>query len=181
MVLGFLVSVLSFPGVIVHEYAHKKFCELTGVRVKEVVYLRLGNPMGYVAHEPATNFKQSFSITAAPFLVNTLFAVFFGFLFGLVGVLMHYTLIPRNFLTLLGFLSIWLGISMGIHAIPSSQDAKNLWNFSKKSSAISSSIGLPIAAVIYSLDRLRYLWIDVVYAVLVFGFSAYIILNIAGL
>jgi len=180
MVLGFLVSIISFPGVIVHEYAHEKFCKLTGVKVKEVVYLRLGNPMGYVVHEPATNFKQSFFITAAPFLVNSLFTVFFGILFSLVGVLLYYTLIPQNFLNLLGFLFLWLGISMGIHAIPSSQDARNLWDFSRKSSSFKSNIGLPISALIYILDRLRYFWIDVVYAILLFAASAYPLLTITG-
>lgn len=48
---GFLISIVTFPGVIVHEMAHQIFCRLCGVAVFDVCYFRFGNPSGYVVHE----------------------------------------------------------------------------------------------------------------------------------
>lgn len=36
LIPGFIVAMLTFPGIIVHEFAHKLFCSLTGTRVLEV-------------------------------------------------------------------------------------------------------------------------------------------------
>jgi len=57
---GKVVSLLTFPGVIVHELAHKIFCEMAGVQVYEVCYFRFGNPAGYVKHEPVSELIKSF-------------------------------------------------------------------------------------------------------------------------
>lgn len=38
---GFLISIATFPGVIVHEAAHQLFCRLTKVAVLDVCYFRL--------------------------------------------------------------------------------------------------------------------------------------------
>lgn len=48
---GFLISILTFPGVIVHEIAHQLFCRICGVAVLDVCYFKAGNPAGYVVHE----------------------------------------------------------------------------------------------------------------------------------
>ena len=48
---GFLISLVTFPGVIVHELAHVVFCRLTKTPILSVCYFRLGNPAGYVIHE----------------------------------------------------------------------------------------------------------------------------------
>ena len=48
---GFVISIATFPGVIVHEFAHQLFCRLAKVAIFEVCYFRIGNPSGYVTHE----------------------------------------------------------------------------------------------------------------------------------
>ena len=47
---GWLIALVTFPGVIVHEAAHFLFCRLRRVAVFDVCYLRFGNPAGYVIH-----------------------------------------------------------------------------------------------------------------------------------
>lgn len=50
---GELISALTFPGVILHEWAHKLFCKRLGVKVLEVKYFQIGKKVaGYVVHEP---------------------------------------------------------------------------------------------------------------------------------
>jgi len=43
-----LIALVTFPGIILHEWAHKFFCDRTGVPVYKTCYFRLGNPAGYV-------------------------------------------------------------------------------------------------------------------------------------
>jgi hypothetical protein len=43
---GQLISLLSFPGIIVHEFAHLIFCRLRKVAILDVCYFRFDNPAG---------------------------------------------------------------------------------------------------------------------------------------
>ena len=37
---GFIISILTFPGVIVHELAHQICCYICGIKVYEVKYFQ---------------------------------------------------------------------------------------------------------------------------------------------
>ena len=51
MIPGWLISLVTFPGVVVHEAAHRFFCDVTDTPVYEVSYFRpRGKPAGYVIH-----------------------------------------------------------------------------------------------------------------------------------
>ena len=65
---GFLIALVTFPGVIVHEMAHQLFCRLFRVAVLDVCYFRLGNPSGYVLHESPRTTAQHLVIGIGPFL-----------------------------------------------------------------------------------------------------------------
>lgn len=157
---GILVAVATFPGVILHEYAHKKVCELVGLRVFEVKYFRLGNPAGYVLHEEPRTFGQALAITMAPLLINTLSEI----------VVLLFALILVQIDTLSLFL-IWLAISFGMHAIPSSHDAKSLWLYSKANwrREKKALLGFPIAAIVYLLSLAQIFWADLFYALAIAG------------
>ena len=75
---GCLISLLTFPGVIVHEAAHQLMCELCGVAVLDVCYFRPGNPAGYVLHEPTRTPGQQVIIGVGPFFVNTVLGALIG-------------------------------------------------------------------------------------------------------
>ncbi|MEM4868717.1 MAG: metalloprotease family protein [Ignisphaera sp.] len=152
---GFLVALATFPGVILHEYAHKKACEWVNLTVYEVKYFRLGNPAGYVLHEHPHSFGQALVITMAPLLINT-FAEILVFLLAQI-------VRGDNALFLL---LIWLAISFGMHAIPSTGDAKVLWYYSKISWRYEKKavLGFPIAAIVYLLSLAKMIWIDLFYA-----------------
>ena len=71
---GFIISWLTFPGVIVHELAHKLFCNYTGTPVRQVCYFRLGNPAGFVIHERPTSQWRHILIGIGPLFVTTVLA-----------------------------------------------------------------------------------------------------------
>src|ERR1700722_8186191 len=161
MIPGILISIFTFPGVIVHEFAHLFFCKLRKVAVFEVCYFRFGNPVGYVIHENTTNFYTTFLISMGPFFVNTTLCL-------LICIPAY---IPINFFSVdhpLSYFLMWLGVSIGMHAVPSNQDAKNLYAQAKekiKEKNILALISFPIVGLIYVFNILRFIWADLAYGV----------------
>lgn len=169
--LGFLIPILTFPGVIVHEYAHYKMCHWREVPVHEVVFFQLGNPAGYVVHGEPDRYADALAISGAPFLINSALAiVLFIASFGTVMVVAGDGGIASIFTGLL----TWLGISVGMHAIPSSGDAASLWTLAKRHwrDSVLGLLGFPIAALIYVANLLNFLWFDLIYAALLLFITA---------
>jgi hypothetical protein len=155
---GAFIALLTFPGVILHEWAHKFSCDRTGVPVLKTCYFRLGNPAGYVIHGPVDSYGKAFLIATAPFLINTAFAV----VFFVIGVM-----IP---LGLAAYILFWLGISIAMHSFPSSQDADNLWVYSKKTWWRNPLVllGFPVIGLIKLGGLVRVVWFDLLWAVALF-------------
>lgn len=73
MIPGWFVALLTFPGVILHEWAHKSFCDYFRIPVFEVCYFRFGQrESGYVKHGEPKSFSQAFWISTAPLIINSL-------------------------------------------------------------------------------------------------------------
>ena len=79
MIPGFIIALLTFPGVIVHELAHQFFCRLLKVPVFKVCYIRVGNPSGYVIHEHPHSPWKSLLIGYGPLLVNSIVGTLIAF------------------------------------------------------------------------------------------------------
>jgi Putative zincin peptidase len=102
-----------------HELAHQLFCRRFRIPVLNVCYFRFGNPAGFVIHEPATKSYQSVLISVGPFLVNTIIGAIFSFPAAI-------PVIRFGAGDLLDYFLIWLGVSIAMHAIPSTGDAKSM-------------------------------------------------------
>jgi len=158
---GFLIAWLTFPGVIVHEMGHFLFCRLRGVPVLEVRFLRLGNPAGYVIHGPTANFTTTFLVCAGPLLVNTLLCL----------LICLPTYLPMEVFGIkhpFSYLLLWLGVSIGMHAFPSTQDAGNLWRAARQEAArynLLAILSLPLVVLIFVANVLSFVWFDYLYGV----------------
>lgn len=158
---GEIISVFTFPGIIVHEFAHMFFCKVRRVAVFDACYFRFGNPAGYVIHENTNNFYTTFLVSMGPFFINTLFC--------LLICLPAY--MPIKYFGLdhpLSYFLIWLGVSIGAHAIPSNQDASNLYEQAKEKveeKNLLAIVSFPLVGIIYVFNFLRFFWIDVIYGV----------------
>lgn len=160
---GWLVSIATFPGVIVHEAAHFLFCRAFKLAVFDVCFFRIGNPAGYVVHEKTNDFKAAFFVATGPFLVNTALCVLFcsaAFLpvweFGVSD--------PA------AYFFYWLGLSIGMHAFPSTEDLKSLWGLTstevKKFNALALA-SVPLIGILYVLNFARVVWADLGYGLAV--------------
>jgi hypothetical protein len=152
---------LTFPGVIVHEAAHLIFCRLSGLAVFAVCFFRFGNPAGYVVHEPPKSYSASFAVSMGPFLVNSFLCV----VVCSAGLLPVWELkLPDPF----AYFFLWLGLSIGMHAFPSTTDLKPL--FQGALPAVRSGnplavLGLPLLALLWVGNLLRFFWIDLFYGI----------------
>jgi hypothetical protein len=152
--LGWLIALITFPGIILHEWAHKFFCDRTRVPVIKTCYFRFGNPAGYVIHGPVDNYGKAFLIATAPFLINTAFSI----VFFVIAVILP--------LGVVAYILYWLGIATGMHAFPSSQDANMLWSCARESwHNPLVLLSFPVIGLIKLGGLLRVVWFDLLYAV----------------
>lgn len=156
---GFLISIATFPGVIVHEAAHMLFCRLGGLAVLDVCFFRVGNPAGYVIHEETENFTTAFLVSVGPLIVNSILCVVFCFP-AFVPVRVFGRPDPISYLLL------WLGISIGMHAFPSTHDARNVWRLARRQVRTLNPLVLlsfPLVVAIYAANILSVVWFDYLY------------------
>lgn len=151
-----LFSVLTFPGVVIHEIAHRLTCGVAGVPVIKTCYFRIGNPAGYVIHKDVQDYDEAFLICTAPFLINTFAA----------GVVFTLAIKGQFDSSLVRPVLYWLGIAIAMHSFPSSGDAQNLWDYSRKMwyKNLWALLGFPVVALIRLASSLRVIWFDLFYA-----------------
>ncbi len=155
MIPGWLINILTFPGVVVHEMAHAQFCRLFGVRVHQVCYFRLGRRAGYVIHDMPTTATQHILIGIGPFIFNTLLGMIAAVPFAM----------PDLRWTAVGVFSLWLGMSIAMHAFPSTGDAASIWRglWSPGISIFGRLISIPLVLLIYLGALGSVFWLDLIY------------------
>lgn len=157
---GQLVAAVTFPGVILHEAAHLLFCRLRKVAVLDVCFFRFGNPAGYVIHEPIGDFTSAFWVAVGPLVVNSALCLAFCLP----------ALIPTRVFgqeSLVSYFWIWLGISVGMHAFPSTHDAQGLWAQAKAAvgkGQVLALLAFPLVVLIVLGNLLSVVWFDAFYA-----------------
>ena len=157
---GFLITLVTFPGVIVHELAHQLFCRWYKVPVFQVVYFQTGNPAGYVLHEVPDSKWKSIMISIGPFFVNSIIA-------GLIALPAALPVFAFGTGTILDFLLIYLAVSIGMHAFPSTGDANVIWEAvnEKGTNTFVKIVAFPIVGLIYLGSIGSFFWLDLLYGV----------------
>ena len=158
---GFLVSLVTFPGVIVHEAAHMFFCKLRRVAVFDMCFFRIGNPAGYIIHEEIADFTSAFLVCVGPLLINSILCFFICFP-AFMPVRVFHIEHP------LSYVLLWLGVSIGMHAFPSTHDAQNLFMHAKKAAKTLNPLALlsfPLVVLIVVANVASILWADYLYGI----------------
>lgn len=163
--MRYIVSYITFPGVVAHEYAHAWACKRLGIRIHKVCYLRLGNPLGYVLHDAPAYAVQHILVAVAPFFVSTVLALAASLS---ACALARSPLFPetRDSVTLV---AAWLSFSFALHAFPSSGDADSLWDDvrSPDVSLFAKLLLVPVVGVIRLTQAGGRFWLDALYALCV--------------
>ena len=158
---GWLVSLATFPGIIVHEIAHRLFCDLAKVPVYNVCYFRIGNPAGYVIHGPVKELKSSLLISIGPLIVNTVLCALLTF-----SATFPISILEAENHNIVFKILIWLGFSIGMHAFPSNEDMESFLQAVKNTNqkGILLIFAKIFACLIKVANFLRCAWFDFFYA-----------------
>jgi hypothetical protein len=168
MIPGFLISWVTFPGVVVHELAHAFFCRLFGLPIYDVCYFRFsmgfGQPSGYVVHGRSTKPGQDIMVSMGPFFVNTIVGAIIA-----APAAIPFRLGGADGLDLV---LMWLGVSVAMHAFPSTGDASNAWRSVRRPETplLTKILGVPAVALVYLGALGSMFWLDAIYGVAVAGF-----------
>ena len=166
MFLDYFYSLLTAPGVMVHELAHAFFCLVSGVKIYKINLFRFGQVAGYVVHEEPRGFLASLLITFGPLIINSYLALYlFTFVNG-----------PYNLASFLNWhfiLFLWIGIAVGLHAIPSTGDAQSLLKNANRHILRNplKIIFYPLVLILYILNLLKRLYIDIIFVAVLFYIS----------
>ncbi len=158
---GVLISLVTFPGVVIHELAHQIFCMLCNLEVYEVKYFQMGNPNGYVIHEAADRPWKIFFTCMGPFFINSVLGMVILLPASIELLVFHEFSNPLQL-----FLG-WLGFSILMHAFPSRGDAKVMIRRILKSPDVSfvwKVIAAPFVGLIYICSVGSIFWLDLVYS-----------------
>jgi len=157
MFFDYFYSILTAPGVVVHELAHAFFCVVSGVRIRRICLFRFNRVAGYVAHDEPRGFLSSFLISFGPLIINSYLAMW---LFTKVAA-------PYGWLDLF---FLWLGLAVALQAIPSTGDAQSLLQNANRNILRHplKILFYPLVLALYILNLLKRFYFDIVYAVFLF-------------
>jgi len=155
--LFYFFRILGAPGVAVHEFAHLFFCLFARVKIYKVKLFQFGKTAGYVVHDEPKRFDQAFLISFGPLLINSLVTIF---LFSFLREPYHWQQL----------FFLWFGLVVGLHAIPSTGDAKTLFQIANKRVWRNPLvlISYPLILILYILNFLKRWRIDILYVVFLF-------------
>lgn len=160
--LRLALTYLTFPGVMVHEFAHAWACRRMGIRVITVCYLRLGNPAGYVLHARPATALQHIIIATAPLGLATFLSLLISALAGAYGI--GSTAAGNH--DAVAAIALWLSLSIALHAFPSSGDADALWSDVKNPtiSLAAKTLLVPVVGLIRLAGFSRHFCLDLLFA-----------------
>jgi len=161
MIPGYLIALATFPGVIIHEAAHRFFCDIAKVPVYEVSYFRIGDPAGYVIHGPTKGLKDTFLISIGPIIVNSLLCMILT-----LPVTYPMIILGAQQVDPILYVIAWAGVSIGMHAFPSDQDMNIFQQEVKKAKkTLLYYLALPFTLLVKLANLLRVVWFDLFYAI----------------
>ncbi len=156
VILGIILRIITFPGVLLNTYVCYLTCKMLGIKVKEINYGVMLFGMA-VKIEPPEMYIRLFALIFWPYLIMTAAALPFCYL-------------ALYFHQGWGFVFfLWLAVSMAANAFPHLEMANLLWKngfIALKQKNYIAILGFPLVIIIYGLAVAKTLWIDVLYALL---------------
>jgi hypothetical protein len=145
------------PGIIVHELSHAFFCVFFGVKIRKINLLRFDTVAGYVIHDEPRRFLPSFFISFGPLIINSILSIY----------LFSKIVWDYDFYVLI---YLWLGIVLGLQAIPSTGDARALLNNANHNIWRNPLVIIfyPLVLILYILNWLKYIKIDFIFVLVLF-------------
>jgi Putative zincin peptidase len=160
---GFLISAVTFPGVIVHEIAHRFFLDVAKIPVYDVRYFKFTSEEvpGYVEHGEIKNLRDNFFVSIAPLILNTLLCAILTY-----PATIYFFVDSDDGNLWIFALLMWLGISIGMHAFPSDVDMEHYVDATARTRSKRALVifAKALAWIFKMANILRFAWFDFFYA-----------------
>ena len=164
--LGTVMAILTFPGVILHEIAHRFFCDVTKTPVLEVKYFGISqkNTFGHVIHKQAYGLRTNILIDLGPFIINNLVACFLATPLGIISGMGSGSVFEViEIFLIIGLM--WLSFSCAYNSFPSSVDVSNLTDYiNGYHSIFIQTLYLPFRLIFFIQRILSIFWFDAIWA-----------------
>lgn len=168
---GPIIALITFPGVIMHEIAHRFICDLLHIPVYDINYFSMDDKRsGHVYHEKTEHVIHAFLIGFAPLFINSFFCMIFTLPYSST-VYIAGDAVSNYTITFI----YWVGLSMGAQAFPSNQDIENVSSLAKNNNAF--FIIEPLCSIIRFCNFLRFLGMNFLYAFTLSFVLPYLIFN----
>ncbi|WP_252699931.1 hypothetical protein [Natronosalvus vescus] len=179
-ILGVLFNLLTFPGLVLNGFVQNYYVQRYSVPVERLDADALENldddeleerldgvdasldadESGEVVVDfyGIDDYRSAFVVTLVPFFVCSMvaFATF----------VLAVPLLEGE--VRLWWLPFWLGLAVGAHTFPNAVATDALWQQSRSTGSPLRFVGYPVVAVSKVVNALRFLWIDLVYALVLF-------------
>jgi len=159
-----VIQILTFPGIVIYQITHKFMCDILGVTVYDVKYFSFEDVSWYVIYDETDSLWKHFLIAITPFIINSLICILLTFP---IAISIFYLEIDIENPVL--FILAWVGISAWVHAIPYSQDIKNLKIHAKENhnKIVNYLFISPLYFFVILANTLKVVWFDFIYAFLI--------------
>ena len=165
---GFLVSFLTFPGVMMHELGHQLACWICKICVFRVKYFQFDTKTGgFVEHEKTDHPWKSLLITYGPFIFNTVLGTFLVLPIAMLWAFQDYRAVMPLWVKIACYVIAYFGVSCLANAFPSTADAGVLLESVVKNKSIPLILRIiiaPFVGIIYLCSLLKFFWFDFVFA-----------------
>lgn len=154
---GLFNFIMFFPGTVIHEIAHRFFCDIFNVPVFHITYFHpFSKVSGCVIHEPINDLKKRFFIGIGPLFFNSILCVLLLFPF-FAKAQLSTSFLPYSSVLMHIFhsLIIWCGASIGFAAVPSNKDVEDFQELTKTKSIFTRALIYITTKFIHCMNAAR--------------------------
>jgi hypothetical protein len=149
------LCILAAPGTVTKQFFRKVACDIADVDVYSIGYFVWGTTFFPIKHAPV-NKAQALTFILVPLIGNSLLCAAIS-----MTVFTSFFFLADFSLPLLQWVDFWVGIALGIAAVPDEEDAEMLFAMPASENV------LGLAKAIAFIIKMRRAWIDFLYAALV--------------
>ena len=156
-----IISLLTFPGIILKNISYKMMCKIYKREVFEVSYFSLENEgRGYVSYSMAERNIDNILFYLSSFFMNTIIGM-------LTGMPTAILMVSERRVDVFTLTLLWLSISIVMNAFPDEEDSELIWKMTdiKEIGLVKSILIYPITGFIKMASVLTWTLFDLFYAV----------------
>jgi len=162
------ICVFTLPGIMLRSILKLMFCRLLRADVLKIAYMENRPPYGYVEYRLPESRARIVMLICLPILAQSLIAA----IVAACAYIPLFVIINYNPLRVI---PLYFAFAIGANAFPSRREADILWRlfYEKEKNVMLKAVGIPFAALIWTLTMGDFLWLNCFYGAAITLFVPY--------